>query len=194
MMELPDKKYDLIVIDPPWNLRKLSHDSRPNQVDFPYETMTLDDIKAMNIKSLAKDQSWLFLWTTQKYLFEAKEILEGWGFNFLMTQVWEKTFGVSSGMALYGFRWNAEFILIGFTGKAPNLWVKNKPLIPLVFQAENIKHSRKPCRFYNMIADLGKDKIDIFARSKREGWEVWGNEVDDDEIKAEKSYKNYDLF
>ena len=193
-MELPNKKYDLIVIDPPWNLRKLSHDSRPNQVDFPYETMTLDDIKAMDIKSLAKDQCWLFLWTTQKYLFESKEILEGWGFKFLMTQVWEKTFGVSSGMALYGFRWNAEFILVGFKGKAPELWVKNKPLIPLVFQAENIKHSRKPCRFYNMIADLGKDKIDIFARSKREGWDVWGNEVDDDAIKAEKSYKNYDLF
>ena len=193
-MDLPNKKYDLIVIDPPWNLRKLSHDTRPNQIDFPYETMTLDDIKAMDIKSLAKDQCWLFMWTTQKYLFESKAILEGWGFKFLMTQVWEKTFGISSGMALYGFRWNAEFILVGYIGKAPSLWVKNKPLIPLVFQAENIKHSRKPCRFYNMIADLGEDKIDIFARSKREGWDVWGNEVDDDEIKAEKSYKNYDLF
>jgi len=124
-MNLPNKKYDLIVIDPPWNLRKLSHDTRPNQIDFPYETMTLDDIKAMDIKSLAKDQCWLFMWTTQKYLFESKAILEGWGFKFLMTQVWEKTFGISSGMALYGFRWNAEFILVGYIGKAPSLWVKS---------------------------------------------------------------------
>lgn len=141
-----------------------------------YPLMELDEIKKMPIKNLAKDKCWIFLWTTQKYLFDAKSVLENWGFNFLCMGVWEKTFGKSSGMPLFGFRWNAEFILIGYN-KKPDLWIKGKPLIPLCFQAENIRHSQKPDKFYKMIEPLGNERIDIFARQKRKGWDVWGNEV-----------------
>jgi len=141
-----------------------------------YPLMELDEIKQMPIKNLAKEKCWVFLWTTQKYLFDAKTVLENWGFNFLCMGVWEKTFGKSAGMPLFGFRWNAEFILIGYN-KKPDLWIKGKPLIPLCFQAENIRHSQKPDKFYKMIEPLGNDRIDIFARKKRKGWDVWGNEV-----------------
>ena len=141
-----------------------------------YPLMELDEIKQMPIKNLAKDKCWVFLWTTQKYLFNAKSVLENWGFNFLCMGVWEKTFGKSAGMPLFGFRWNAEFILIGYN-KKPDLWIKGKPLIPLCFQAENIRHSQKPDKFYKMIEPLGNNRIDIFARQKRKGWDVWGNEV-----------------
>ena len=141
-----------------------------------YPLMELNEIKQMPIKSLAKEKCWVFLWTTQKYLFDAKIVLKNWGFNFLCVGVWEKTFGKSAGMPLFGFRWNAEFILIGYN-KKPDLWIKGKPLIPLCFQAENIRHSQKPDKFYKMIEPLGNDRIDIFARQKRKGWDVWGNEV-----------------
>ena len=141
-----------------------------------YPLMELDEIKKMPIKNLAKEKCWVFLWTTQKYLFDAKTVLENWGFNFLCMGVWEKTFGKSAGMPLFGFRWNAEFILIGYN-KKPDLWIKGKPLIPLCFQAENIRHSQKPDKFYKMIEPLGNNRIDIFARQKRKGWDVWGNEV-----------------
>ena len=93
--------------------------------------------------------------------------------------VWEKTFGKSAGMPLYGFRWNGEFILVGYKKKL-DLWIKGKPLIPAVFSAENIKHSQKPDRFYKLIEPLGENRIDIFARKKRDGWDVWGNEVESD--------------
>jgi len=92
--------------------------------------------------------------------------------------VWEKTYGRSAGMPLYGFRWNAEFILVGTKGKK-DMFPK-RPLIPAVFQAENIRHSQKPQKFYDLIAPLGSPRIDIFARSKREGFDVWGNEVESD--------------
>ena len=77
--------------------------------------------------------SWCFLWTTQKYLWDSKSILQGWGFNHKLTMVWEKTYGKSAGMPLYGFRWNAEFILVGTRGKK-EMFPKRK-LIPAVFQA-----------------------------------------------------------
>ena len=170
------KKYQVIVVDPPWALKKVTHRARPNQVGLDYPTMPLEDIGRLSIGDLADDNSWCFLWAIQKYLYDSKRILEGWGFNLLLTMVWEKTYGKSAGMPLYGFRWNGEFILVGYK-KKPEMWPK-RPLIPAVFSAENIRHSQKPDRFYKMVEPLGENRIDIFARQKREGWDVWGNEVD----------------
>ena len=84
-MNLPNKKYDLLVIDPPWNVKKLTHKARPNQIKFDYPTMSIDEIKAIDLQSVAKDKCWLFLWTTQKFLFQSKEVLEHWGFKHLTT-------------------------------------------------------------------------------------------------------------
>ena len=168
-------KYQIIVVDPPWEVKKLTHKVRPNQTKMDYKTMSLEHIKTLPIRNIADRTSLCFLWTIQKYLWNAKPILEYWGFHHLLTMVWEKTYGRSSGMPLYGFRWNAEFILVGYN-KKPELWPKRK-LIPVVFQAENIRHSQKPDIFYKMIESLGESRIDLFARQEREGWDCWGNEV-----------------
>jgi N6-adenosine-specific RNA methylase IME4 len=177
MLDLPDKKYDVIVVDPPWNIKKLTRKKRPNQINMDYKTMSLETIRELNIQKLAKDSAWIFLWTTQKYLFDAKDVLINWGFKYLVMSVWEKTYGVSAGMPLYGYGWNAEFILVGYCGDKPTLWPK-RSLIPLVFQGENIKHSQKPDVFYKNIEVLGNDRIDMFARNKRDGWDVWGDEIE----------------
>ena len=177
MKKLPNKKYNVIVIDPPWDIKKLTHKARPNQVKMDYPTMSLEEIKKLDIDSIAEDDCWCFLWTTQKFLFKSKDILESWGFNYLLTMVWEKTYGRSSGMPLFGFRWNGEFILVGYRNK-PALWIKGKPLIPVVFSAENIRHSQKPDKFYNMVKQLGDKRIDIFARDRKEGWDSWGDEIE----------------
>ncbi len=177
-VNLPDeeKKYDLIVVDPPWPLKKLTRRCRPNQKRFDYKTLSMEDIEKLKISTLGKEKSMCLLWCTQKTLFDAKKILENWGFSHLLTMVWEKTYGRSSGMPLFGFRWNAEFILVGTTKKI-SLWPQQK-LIPAVFQAPNIGHSIKPSKFYDLVSPLGERKIDIFARKKREGWDVWGDEVE----------------
>lgn len=172
------KKYQIIVVDPPWKVKKIQNKQRPNQVEMDYPMMSLDEIRSLNIGAIADDNSWLFLWTTQKYIWDSKSILEGWGFNHKLTMVWEKTYGRSAGMPLYGFRWNAEFILVGCKGKK-DMFPKTR-LIPAVFHAENIRHSQKPDLFYKLIEPLGETRIDIFARNKREGWDVWGNEVESD--------------
>jgi N6-adenosine-specific RNA methylase IME4 len=174
-IKLPNKKYNVIVIDPPWTIKKVPRSARPNQIKMDYPLMRLDEIKKMNVGDLAEDDCWIFLWATQKYLFDAKDVLEGWGFKYLVMSVWQKTYGVSAGMPLYGFQWNAEFILVGYKNK-PKIYPKRK-LIPLVFQAENIKHSKKPDKFYEMVEVLGEKRIDIFAREERNGWDVWGNEI-----------------
>jgi len=178
MEESKMKKYDLIVVDPPWPIKKLARRVRPKQVMMDYKVMSINQIKQLPIGLIAKDSCWLFLWTVQKFLFDTKDILEEWGFNYLATGVWEKTYGKSAGMPLFGFRWNVEFILVGYKNK-PDLWPKRR-LIPLGFSAPNIRHSQKPDKFYEMIEKLGDARIDIFARRKRSGWDVWGNEVESD--------------
>jgi N6-adenosine-specific RNA methylase IME4 len=176
MIPFPNKKYQIIVIDPPWPIKKLTHKARPNQIKMDYKCMDIEDIALLPIQDLMADNCLCFLWATQKYLYDAKDILEGfYGFKYLLTMVWEKTYGKSSGMPLYGFRWNAEFILVGYNKKL-ELWPK-RSLIPVCFQAENIRHSQKPDKFYKMIEPLGDKRIDLFARKKRYGWDVWGDEV-----------------
>lgn len=172
------KKYQIIVVDPPWKIKKIQNKQRPNQRDMDYPMMSLEEIMALPLQKIADDNSWCFLWTTQKYLWKSKDVLEKWGFKHKLTMVWEKTYGRSAGMPLYGFRWNAEFILVGTLGKK-EMFPKNK-LIPAVFQAENIRHSQKPDKFYQLVEPLGNTRIDIFARQKRHGWDVWGNEVKSD--------------
>ena len=172
------KKYNVIVVDPPWNLKKIKRKVRSNQVGFDYKTMSIDEIKNLPIKKLANKNSWLFLWATQKYLFKAKDVLEEWGFNHLITMCWKKEYGRSNGMPLYGFRWNAEFVLVGYIEK-PEIYPKRK-LIKACFSAVNEGHSVKPGLFYDEVGKLGKKRIDLFARNKRDGWDVWGNEVESD--------------
>lgn len=40
-------------------------------------------------------------------------------------------------------------------------------------------HSRKPICAYEMIEDMfpNANKIELFARNKRSGWDSWGNEI-----------------
>ena len=172
---IPPLGFDVVVIDPPWPVKKITRQKRPNQKSMDYVIMSLEDIKNLPIKPLVSESGWIFLWTTQKFLFDAKEVMEGWGIKLLNVMVWEKTYGVSNGMPLFGFRYNAEFVLVGYINKPP-LWPARK-LIPLVFQGKNTKHSKKPDEFYELISGLGATRLDVFARNLREGWTVWGNEV-----------------
>jgi len=176
LIPFPDKTYDVIVVDPPWQIKKISRKVRQKQTSMDYSTMPIDEIKALPISRLSKKSTLVFMWTIQKYLFDAKDVLGSWGFNYLCMGVWEKTYGRSNGMPLYGFRWNAEFIAIGYKNK-PELWPKKK-LMPLCFQAENVRHSQKPDKFYEMVEGFGETRIDLFARQKRQGWDSWGDEID----------------
>jgi N6-adenosine-specific RNA methylase IME4 len=45
---------------------------------IPYETMSVEEIKALNVADLADEDCELYLWTTQKYLPDAFEVLKAW--------------------------------------------------------------------------------------------------------------------
>jgi N6-adenosine-specific RNA methylase IME4 len=53
----------------------------------------------------------------------------------------------------------------------------NRP--PSVIQGPRREHSRKPDEAYALIERMYPDlpKIELFARARRPGWDVWGNQA-----------------
>ena len=170
------KKYKIIYADPPWDVKKIKRKVRPNQVEFDYPTMKLDEIKQLNVNELADYNSVCFLWTTQAYLPKAFEVLNDWGFKYQRVITWDK----GNGLSLFGFHNRSEFLLFGYKGKL-EMYPRRKT-VPTVFaiKSHKLKHSQKPDEIRKAIEVFGDKRIELFARQKTEGWDVWGNEVESD--------------
>ena len=170
-MDFPNKKYNIIYADPPWKIKKIKRKSRPNQIKMDYPIMELEDIKNLPVKNISKDNSVLFLWTIQKYLKDSFDVMNQWGFKYQRTITWDK----GNGMCLFGFHHRTEFLLFGYKGKL-EMYPKRKNF-PTLINAKSKYHSSKPEIFRELIKPFGDKKIELFAREKTEGWDVWGNQV-----------------
>ena len=166
---VPDGLFDVIVMDPPWAYGT-GYDAAGRRCANPYPEMTQNELKAIEIP--ASENSVLFLWTTHKFIWDAKELLDTWGFEYRNMIVWDKKV---MGMGNL-FRMRCEFCRVG---------IKGKPLFRDAHNLEDIiseqrrEHSRKPEAFYEMVNSLcvGR-KLDYFSRTKRDGWEVFGNDTE----------------
>lgn len=168
-------KYQVIYADPPWPVKKIVRKVRPNQTEsLDYPTMSLDDIKLLDVGMLSDDNSVLFLWTTHAFLPKAFSVMEYWGFKYQRTITWDK----SNGMSLFGFHHRTEFLLFGYKGKLE--MYPHRKTFPTLVQAKSPRHSEKPHIFRELIEPFGKRRIELFARQKTEGWDIWGNEIESD--------------
>jgi len=89
------KKYNIIYADPAWQVMAGSKQSRKkgdSQKSLPltYPTMTLEEIKALNVKDIKSKDSVLFLWTINKYLEQSYAVARAWGFEPSTMLVWDK--------------------------------------------------------------------------------------------------------
>jgi len=173
--ELPELKglFDVISVDPPWNYEsenknKTSFDSVGRRVANPYPEMTTQEIKAIELP-LMKD-SIVFLWTTHKFLPDALEILKEWNLEYKGTLVWNKE---KMGMGAW-FRMQCEFCLVGIKGKP--YWENTKHRD--ILNESRRQHSRKPDSFFTMVEEITMGRrLEYFSREKRNGWEVFGNDI-----------------
>ncbi len=177
-------KYQIIYADPPWeygNWGKGSNKSafapRYNRViPMPYETMTVDEIKALAVNNLADTNCELYLWATQKYLPASFTVMDAWGFKYCQILTWcKQPRGKGQGGV---YTPTTEFLLLGRIGKMPNVERIDTTWWKITRQR---RHSKKPDFFQDMIETVTNGpRIELFAREKRLGWDVWGNEVDSD--------------
>lgn len=171
MIPFPDKKYQVIYADPPWEIKKIKRNSRPNQIKMDYPTMKFEDIVNLPVKNISEDNSCLFLWTIQSYLPKSFEVMDKWGFKYQRTITWDK----NNGMCLFGFHHRTEFLLFGYKGKI-DIYPKRKAF-PTLVSAKSEYHSSKPQIFRDLIFPFGNSHIELFARVKPDNWDVWGDEV-----------------
>lgn len=168
----PRGGFNLIVIDPPWPIGHITIVPNTRDVSLPYETMPMNIILDLPVHTLAAKKSVIFLWCIQKYLEQGFHCLRKWGFRYQRTLVWDK----HKGLCFHGFHHRTEFVLVGVRGNSLKFHTRGVT-IPTVFGACSTAHSAKPDEFYTMIEHIGKRRIDVFARKKRKGWVVFGDEV-----------------
>lgn len=168
--------WSLILADPPWRFKSFDGQSAvPTQGADPYETMTLDDLMAMNVRGIAAKNSLLVMWTIGTHLEMAMRLGKVWGFSFVTDLfVWDK--GDKIGMG-YHTRKQAEICLLFKRGKG--LPVKSHSVRQII-RAPKREHSRKPDEQYAALDALyGTDlrRLELFARHQRPGWTAWGLET-----------------
>jgi N6-adenosine-specific RNA methylase IME4 len=176
-------RYRTIVADPPWHYGKFNtfsggkvrspryHDPR----DLPYATLTVDEIAELPVDALAADAAHLYLWTTQRYLWDAPKVAEAWGFKPSCVLTWCKApMGTGLGFA---YAPTTEFVVFAHRGglqpqsRQPSTW----------WQWKRGAHSAKPEAFLDIVETVSPGPyLELFARRRRLGWDVWGNEVDSD--------------
>lgn len=176
-----ERRYRTIVADPPWAYAEgwpvgrepkgVEHDGR--RTALSYESMTVEEIAALPVASMAAPDAHLYLWTTNRYLPDAFDVLKAWGFRYSQTLVWAKT-PMGKGP---GGTWaqNVEYVLFGRRGSLKSLqrfdtaWFNWKRM--------GNAHSRKPDAFVDMVEQASPGPhVELFARRARFGWSYWGDQ------------------
>lgn len=176
-----ENRYDLILADPPWKQSKGGKKSvRANSSGRPldYQVCTLEEIEE-HLKaavSLMGENSILFLWTIDKYLFEAQEIAERLGYKLHARLIWNKVTGIP---AAFTVRYGHEYLLYMYKGKLRPVALEERGKIHTVFTERVQRHSQKPEISFDIIERSypTEKKIELYARRTRPGWDCWGNEV-----------------
>jgi Transcriptional activator, adenine-specific DNA methyltransferase len=86
-VEIPSGKFDVVVMDPPWNYGR-EYDPDTSRVANPYPEMT--QAQLLDLKPPFSDDCVIFLWTTHAFIWDAKQLLDHWGFTYKATMVWDK--------------------------------------------------------------------------------------------------------
>jgi len=183
MPAIPNKKYQVIYADPPWPENDISKDKRTGRLSASkhYNTMLAEDIIKMSsgVKKLSSDNSILFLWSTPRHLPLALQVMQSWGFKFVVVGfTWMKKNKNNEnpffGMGYYT-RSNAEFCLLGRKG---SLKPSSKQVSSALYLPRGL-HSEKPIEVRHRIERLfpNVNKLELFAREEHLGWDVWGDQV-----------------
>jgi N6-adenosine-specific RNA methylase IME4 len=165
-------KFPVIYCDPPWRYEYIETESRA--IENQYPTMELDAICALPVGEIATDDCVLFMWATSPKLGEAFKVLDAWGFDYRTCAVWDKEV---IGMGYY-FRQQHELLLVATKGSPVTPLPANRP--SSVVRSRREAHSKKPEAFYELIEQMYGDlpRVELFCRSPRPGWAVWGNQAE----------------
>lgn len=183
----PNKKYHIIYCDPPWKfgskeLQKYNG-QRFRPLEEVYNTEKTTSMCDWPVKDITEKDCAIFMWATDAHIEDAIQLMRAWGFKYVTVAfIWEKVTKNGKRVANLG-AWtmkNCELCLFGTKGAM--LQYKKSNNVQQLVTAERTEHSRKPAEVRRRIEELFGDisRIELFARGKVEGWDVWGDEAEGD--------------
>jgi N6-adenosine-specific RNA methylase IME4 len=172
---LPSGQYHVIYADPPWQYSdaRAMDQYESTSAEHHYPTLSLDELKALDVGGLAAPDCVLFCWATCPLIFDAPEVLEAWGFTYKTMFIWNK------GSGAFGHYHDAssELLLVATRGSGTPQIDKREHQNQLLPREG---HSRKPAAWRDMIDRLYPNgpRIELFSRGEApSGWDVWGAEA-----------------
>lgn len=187
-----------IVMDPNWNERGGGKSKRG--ADRHYKTATKESI----LKTIVWDSPFnpdyngcsLWCWVTVNHLPDALWLLEELGSTYVTNAVWVKAETAeviqASGICKTAIipqapglgqrmRMCHELLLYSRIGRVPVPAPADR--MPSVIYAPRAKHSQKPQEAFDLIERHDgffekERRLELYARSPRDGWTVWGDEVE----------------
>lgn len=189
------KKYRTIYADPPWQFSNRTGKVAPEHKRLSrYSTMKLDDIKKLPVSDAADEKCHLYLWVPNALLPEGLEVMRAWGFEYKTNLVWEKVrkdgFPDGRGVGFY-FRNVTEIVLFGIKGDNNRTLPPGRSQVNLL-RASKREHSRKPDEFIKLIEACSPGPyLELFARGRRENWDMWGNQATDSYEPTWATYSNH---
>jgi N6-adenosine-specific RNA methylase IME4 len=188
IIPLPAKKYSIIYADPPWSYKDKSK-SHGGGAESHYPCMSIEELCSLPVNEIANTDCVLFMWVTFPMLTEGLQLISSWDFKYKTCAfVWVKankrvvlgqmqlTPDIDDFMGMG--RWtraNAEICLLATKGKI----ARKSARVRQIIYSPIGEHSKKPeetrARIIKLVGAL--PRIELFAREKADGWDVWGNEV-----------------
>lgn len=175
-MKLSDKKYKIIYADPPWQYDDKALAGNRG-AGCKYDVMNIEQIKQLPVNQIADDECVLFLWATYPQLREAFDVIDAWGFVY-KTKAFTWIKKNKNGTLFMGMgnwtRANDEVCLLAVKGKPKRIRADVHSIIISDIQDHSEKPDEARTRIVKLLGDL--PRIELFARSKIHGWDVWGND------------------
>mgnify|MGYP003627888156 FL=1 len=180
LKNFPEKKYNIIYADPAWHFSNWSGKGTVKAPINHYQTMKLQDICNLPVKEITDKDCILFIWTCDPLLHKVFQVIDSWGFTYkTMGFVWVKTTKENKPKMGLGYwtRGSTEYCILATKGKPKRIC---KSVSKTIIERPR-EHSRKPDCVRDRIVELCGDlpRIELFARQKVDGWDCWGNEINE---------------
>jgi N6-adenosine-specific RNA methylase IME4 len=177
-------RFGTILADPPWQFQNRTGKMAPEHKRLSrYGTMTIQEIAELPIAMFAAERSHLYLWVPNALLEDGLNVMRAWGFQYKSNIVWHKIRkdGGSDGRGVgFYFRNVTELLLFGVRGKSVRTLKPGRRQVNLIGSRKR-EHSRKPDEIYPLIESCSWGPyLELFARTKRPNWSVWGNQAPDE--------------
>lgn len=183
MFVLPDQRYDVVLLDPPWSYHG-QQDKWGAAAKF-YTTMSDDELVKLPVGDLVFRHSVVFCWATSPRLDFAVDCLRAWGLHYRgVAFVWVKTTRAGIPIKAQGVRPSivkptCEFVLAASpSAKGRPMPLSSESVVNTVLAPVGA-HSEKPEAVQDRIEQLYPDasRLEMFARRRRPGWDCWGDEA-----------------